>query len=245
MKQPQPPYTCTCSQDIPELLLSLKISLVLSTYQAGKVIFLSPAEDDKLVQLPRNFDTPMGMALSGNRLAIACKNDVIEFSNSPAMAPNYPQKQNTYDGIFLLRAAYSTGRLALHDMYYFKNKILATNTLFSCISEIDNNYSFTPIWKPDFIEEYFPADLCHLNGLAMDETGPRFATSLGGKTKEREGWRENKMNGGLLIDINSNEIILENLQMPHSPRLYNGKLYFLNSAAGELCAVDPEKNLTE
>ena len=74
MNKPLPPYTCTCSPNIPELLLGLNISLILSTYQAGKVIFLSATEDDKLIQLPRNFDTPMGIALAGNNLAIASKN---------------------------------------------------------------------------------------------------------------------------------------------------------------------------
>lgn len=241
MNKPLPPYTCTCSPNIPELLLGLNISLILSTYQAGKVIFLSAAEDDKLIQLPRNFDTPMGIALAGNKLAIASKNEITVLCNSPEMAANYPAKPNTYDAIFLLRASYYTGHLSLHDMYYVDNKIMATNTLFSCISMIDNEYSFTPIWKPTFIKEYSPDDFCNLNGLAIDKTGPRYATALGGKSNERQGWGENKMTGGVLIDINSDEIILENLQMPHSPRIYNDKLYFLNSAAGELCAVDTEK----
>lgn len=241
MSKPLPPYSCTCSPNIPELLRGLKISLILSTYQAGKVIFLSATEDDKLVQLPRHFNTPMGIAFADDKLAIATKNEVVELRNYPEMAPNYPSKPNTYDSIFLYRALYYTGQLSLHDMYFIDNKIIATNTLFSCIASISNEHSFTPIWKPDFIEEYSPNDFCHLNGLAVDTTGLRYVTALGGKNSTRQGWRENKMNGGVLIDINSNEVILENLQMPHSPRLYNDKLYFLNSAAGELCVVDTEK----
>ncbi len=148
----------------------MNISLVLSTYQAGKVIILSPNGKENLVHLPRNFDTPMGIAIKDNKMAIAQKSELTELKNSPGMAPTYPKKQNTYDGIYLPRSSYYTGQLALHDMYYNNNgDIIAVNTLFSCLSKIDREYSFTPFWKPSFINELTPTDSCHLNGLAVHE----------------------------------------------------------------------------
>ena len=42
------------------------------------------------------------------------------------------------------------------------------------------------------------------------------------------------------MDIPQNKILLDDLSMPHSPRLHNGKLYLLESAKGELVEIDPE-----
>jgi len=44
-----------------------------------------------------------------------------------------------------------------------------------------------------------------------------------------------------VVDVTSDHVILRNLAMPHSPRWHNGRLWFLNSAAGELCVVDLER----
>jgi uncharacterized protein (TIGR03032 family) len=61
-----------------------------------------------------------------------------------------------------------------------------------------------------------------------------------GKTDTRGGWRENKRDGGILIDIDTDEIILEGLSMPHSPRWYGGKLWVLESGEGSISIVDFE-----
>ncbi|MCH7827500.1 MAG: TIGR03032 family protein [Bacteroidetes bacterium] len=240
MKNPLPPFSSTYSPNVPELLNTLNISLALSTYQAGKLIFLSAKNQEELIQLPRTFDNIMGIAVKDKMMAIACKNELVELLNTSELAPTYPKKPNIYDALYLPRATYYTGQLALHDMEFTDDGILAVNTLFSCLSIINNECSFKPVWNPKFIKELTPNDNCHLNGMALKDGKPVYVSALG-KTNTRQGWRDNKMTGGVLIDVNSNEIILENLQMPHSPRIYNDKLYFLNSAAGELCAVDTDK----
>lgn len=238
MSKPLPPFSCNYSPNVPELLYQLKCTLALSTYQAGKVIFLSATEPEKMIQLPRTFDNAMGIASSKNKMAVACKNEVIVLANTASMAANYPPKPNTYDGLYLPRASYYTGQCALHDMSFQNGKLLAINTLFSCISEIDDAYSFTPVWKPKFISQLHPEDRCHLNGMAMGEEGSiEYVTALG-ETNVYHGWRENKLKGGIIIHVPSGEIITRDLPMPHSPRIYNNKLYVLLSASGELIEVD-------
>jgi len=66
------PFTLSHTPEMPELLAALRCSLAVSTYQAGKVIIIS-SDGERLHQLPRAFDTPMGMAIDGNRLAVATK----------------------------------------------------------------------------------------------------------------------------------------------------------------------------
>jgi uncharacterized protein (TIGR03032 family) len=83
-----------------------------------------------------------------------------------------------------------------------------------------------------------------LNGLAALDGEPRYATALGA-TDTADGWRERKERGGVLMHVPSGEVILGGLPMPHSPRVYDGTLYALLSATGELIAVDVERGQYE
>ena len=59
-----------------------------------------------------------------------------------------------------------------------------------------------------------------------------------GETDEPEGWRPGKVDGGCLIDIDSGETIARGFSMPHSPRVYAGKIWVLDSGKGQLVTVD-------
>jgi len=93
-------FTCTHSPHLPELLLKLNCSLALSTYQAGKVILISAPDRNHLIQLPRTFQKPTGIATDNARLAVATQTEVVVFNNASSMAPNYPKQPGTYDALF-------------------------------------------------------------------------------------------------------------------------------------------------
>lgn len=231
------PFSCTYSPQIPELLQKLNCSLAITTYQAGKVIFISPKDRDHLVQLPRQFAKPMGMALEGNKMALATINEVVVLANNAELARTYPKQPGVYDGLFLPRTVYYTGESDIHDLHWTLNGLLAVNTRFSCLAYLDDAYSFTPFWKPKFISTMNAEDRCHLNGVAMDNGMPRYVTVLG-KTDTVQGWRATKATGGCVIDITTDEVVAENLPMPHSPRLYEGRLLVLLSGSGQLAEVN-------
>lgn len=71
----------------------------------------------------------------------------------------------------------------------------------------------------------------------MVDGQPKYVTALG-ESDEPAGWRENKATGGILMDVPSSEVIARGLSMPHSPRLYDGKLWVLNSGEGGIGIVD-------
>ncbi len=244
MAEPIAPFSCKYTPNIPELLSDLNISLALSTYQAGKVVFLSATDRNNMIQLPRNFEKAMGVAINGNKMAIASKDELTILSNASNLAKAYPPKPNTYDSIYLPRITYYTGQLALHDTAWTNQGLVSVNTNFSCLSTFNDELSFNPIWKPHFIGELHPEDRCHLNGMAVENGEIKYVTALG-KADTPGGWRENKMQGGIIMDVKTNNIILEGLPMPHSPRIYDGKLYALLSAAGELVKVDPKNGTYE
>jgi len=233
---PMPPFSCKHTPELPELLAQLNCSLAISTYQAGKLMMVS-SNGEKLNLLPRQFDTPMGMVAKGNRIAVACAHETMVLAHDPSMGPSYPKQPNTYDTLYLPRHTFYTGAMMMHDMAWNgKNELIGTNTSFSCLCRIDGEHSFIPIWQPSFISELQPEDRCHLNGLCMEDGEPKYVTALGTSDK-KGGWRDGKLNGGVLIDVQSNEIILDGLAMPHSPRLFQGHLYALLSATGELIKV--------
>lgn len=235
---PPPPFSYTYTPNIPELLIGLNCSLVISTYQTGKVVIFSSQDENQLIQLPRNFDKPMGLALNDGKLAIATRDELIITANAPGLAKNYAPNPNVYDSLLIPRVTYHTGTLDLHDISYTNRGLIGVNTLFSCLSQFNEDYSFVDIWKPHFITELKPEDRCHLNGLAVDKEGkPKYVTALGRGNSPRE-WKEKMLTGGILMDIESNSIIGDGLPVPHSPRIYNDELWMLLSATGEVVKVN-------
>lgn len=231
------PFECTYHGRVLEILKELDISLILSTYQAGKVIVLS-SDGENMYQLLRSFVRPMGIALKDDMMALACALSVTVFKTDSDLARTYPNSPDTYDAFYYPTTLFRTDYVDIHDIAFTKAGLVGVNTAFSCLSRLDGRYSFEPIWKPDFIDEFVPTDLCHLNGMAVDENGDiRYVTAFG-KTISKEGWRKDKLTGGILIDAQTNEIVLDSLPMPHSPRVYQGEIYLLLSATEELVKVD-------
>jgi len=239
-KQPPAPFSCQYSPNLPELLTQLGCTIALTTYQAGKVIFISARDEDNLVQLPRTFEKAMGLAIHGDKMGVATKNEVIILKNDSRLAPTYPKSPNKYDAIYMPRATYYTGQVDIHDIDWGKDGLWGVNTSFSCLCMVDEEYSFTPKWQPHFISNLASEDRCHLNGLAMQDGQPKYVSALGsGNTMQS--WRENIVNGGIIMDVATNEIAIEGLPMPHSPRIYNDELYLLTSATGDVVVANPEK----
>lgn len=236
------PFSCQYTAQVPELLMQLGCTIAISTYQAGKLVFISAKDENALIQLPRSFSKPMGIAENKEKdqLALACKEEIVVFSNSTQLAEYYPKAPQKYDALYMPRLSYHTGPLDIHDLYFNKEgKLMGVNTLFSCIVEIDDQYNFTPYWKPSFIDRIVSEDRCHLNGMAMKDGMPKYATAFN-TGNAFQSWRENITKTGVVIDVESNNIIAEGLAMPHTPRIFDGKLYMLLSATGELIQVDME-----
>jgi len=249
------PLRSVHTTNFPAILDQLGSSLLVTTYQAGKLVVIR--SDGGVINTHfRAFNKPMGMALGRGRLAIGTAVDVWEFRNVPAVAAKL-DPPGKHDACYLPRSAHVTGDVQIHEMAYVSNvdeslrdsnltasdqlpdgdKLWFVNTRFSCLATHDPDHSFAPIWRPKFISQLTPDDRCHLNGLGLLDGKPRWVTALG-ETNTSGGWRENKKNGGILIDLDSNEIVARGLSMPHSPRWHNGRLWLLESGTGSLGHVD-------
>jgi uncharacterized protein (TIGR03032 family) len=87
-------------------------------------------------------------------------------------------------------------------------------------------------------------DRCHLNGLAVENGRPRFVTALA-RTDKPQGWRADKARSGCLLSVPDGEVVAAGLAMPHSLRVYDGRLWLCNSGFGTVELVDPRAGTRE
>jgi uncharacterized protein (TIGR03032 family) len=232
-------FALTTSRHFPEWLGRMQASLAFSTYQAGKLFFLGLQANNKIAVFERTFERSMGIGVhpNGRSFLLATRYQIFRFDN--VLPPGV--KQGEHDALFVPHQAWITGDLDVHDVAFSqRGNPLFVNTLFSCLAEPSEGFSFRPLWKPEFITKLAAEDRCHLNGVAITDGSARYAT-LVADSNVSDGWRDRRAIGGVVIDVTTGERVAEGLSMPHSPRLHNGKLWLLNSGTGEFGYVENRK----
>lgn len=232
-------FACVPDAGFVALLQRLGCTLAISTIKADRLILLGVDANGTLTQLPRQLPAPMGLAWDGQRLAVATRNGVLVYGNAPALAASYPHQPATYAALLVPSALYLCGELDLHDLAWAGDTLWAVNTRFSCLGTLADGYSFVPRWQPPFISTLQDGDACHLNGMALLDGEPRYATALA-TTSTPEGWRPTHGSAGIVLDVAHDAIIARGLLLPHSPRIIAGRLWLLLAGSGQLVQLDPD-----
>ena len=96
------PLRSVHTTSFPAILDQLGISLLVTTYQAGKLVVVR--SDGGVINTHfRAFNKPMGLAVGENRLGIGTAQEVWEFRNVPAVAAKL-EPAGKHDACFLPRA---------------------------------------------------------------------------------------------------------------------------------------------
>lgn len=222
------------SNNLVPLLTQLEASLLLSTYQAGKLVVVGVHESNLQLSF-HNFERAMGVAVGRNQIAVGGKDWIYFLKNAPELATRVGTP-NTHDACFLIRGAHYTSEISVHELAWGQEQLVVTNTRFSCLCSLDNNHSFVPQWRPAFVSELAPEDRCHLNGVALVGGQPKYATVLG-QTDTSGGWRPKKATDGCVLEIPTGKLVATGLSMPHSPRVSQDHLWVLNSGMGQVTKV--------
>jgi uncharacterized protein (TIGR03032 family) len=232
------------SRQFTSWLYEQNLSLTFTTYQAGKVFFIGLQPDGKLSVFERTYNRCMGLYTTSSSLYMSSLYQLWRFEN--ALEPG--QIHQGYDALYVPQVGYITGDLDIHDIVLQTNesiqKLVFVNTLFSCLATVSETHNFIPLWQPPFISKLAAEDRCHMNGLALRDGKPKYVTVVS-QSDVAEGWRDKRVDGGCVIDVESNEVVLTGLSMPHSPRWYRDKLWLLNSGRGEFGYADLERGVFE
>ena len=246
---PAPPapvaFNFTQSETFAPLLRRLGASLLVTTYQANKVLAVRE-QLGGLSILVRSFERPMGLAANGRRIALGTRDQLWTFRNVPDIAARV-EPAGTHDACFVPRASHVTGDIAVHELAWGGEdgqELWVVNTRFSCLCTLHPDYSFVPRWRPPFITALAAEDRCHLNGMAMVGGAPKYVTALG-ETDSARGWRADKPHGGCLMELPSGRFLARGLSMPHSPRWHAGSLLVLESGTGRLLQIDPSRGVSQ
>jgi uncharacterized protein (TIGR03032 family) len=230
----KPQLEITTSRQMLAWLAEQKLSIALTTYQIGKLFFIGLKPNGELSVFERSFNRCMGLTAHGNSLWMSSLYQVWRFENIFGNG----ESQDGYDRLYVPQLGNTTGDLDIHDIAVDADgRLVFVNTLFGCLATISDTHSFKPIWRPKFISKLAAEDRCHLNGLAMKDGRPAYVTAVS-QSDVNDGWRDHRRDGGIVIDVQTDEIVAGGLSMPHSPRWHNGKLWLLNSGTGEFGHVD-------
>lgn len=236
-----PKFEITTSRQFAGWMAEQRLSLAFTTYQAGKLFLLGLNPQGRLSVFERTFNRCMGLAGDGQTLWMSTLYQLWRLEN--ALPPG--EKADGYDRFYIPRTAYTTGDLDIHDIGLGADgKPVFIATLFGCVATLSETHSIRPLWKPPFISRLAAEDRCHLNGLAMAGGVPRFVSAVS-RTDVADGWRDKRRDGGVVIDLRTNDIVLEGLSMPHSPRLADEQLYLADSGTGRFGRVDLAKGAFE
>ena len=123
------------------LLEHLRVTLLVSTYQAGKLVVVGTRESKPEFSF-HSFERAMGIAVGPDRLAVGARTLIWLLRSSPEIAQRLALRG--YDACYLTRAAQYTGDIHIHEMAWLGNELWFVNTLFSCLCSLQDNYSFVP-----------------------------------------------------------------------------------------------------
>ena len=235
-KKPAPePVRKSCSPGLTAWMRRNQVSIAFTSYQSGRLYLLGSDPTGRLSFHERIYQRAMGVVGNAHRLFMGGLYQIWRFEN---ILNEGQLANNMFEKCYVPRAALFTGAIDIHELGIRKDgSVIFINTKYNCLCAPSLAHSFKVLWKPEFISKIVPEDRCHLNGLAMVDGKARFVTAVC-KSDTIDGWRDHRHDGGVVIDIENNEIVCEGLSMPHSPRWSNGKLWVLNSGTGYLGWID-------
>src|SRR5690606_23191578 len=99
--------------NFPDLLRRLRGCLLVSTYQAGKLVILRP-DGPSINTHFRSFNRPMGMVADRNHLVLGARMEIARFRNVPAVASKL-QDPPRHDAVYMARGGHITGAIDIHE----------------------------------------------------------------------------------------------------------------------------------
>ena len=233
----EPKIELSSSSMFPGWLAGQGMSIVLTTYQTAKLFLIGLQPNGRLSIFERTLERVMGMHATAQSIHVSTLYQIWRFHNMLKPGETF----EGYDALYVPRESRVTGNIDVHDIAEDGDgRIVFVNTLFNCLATTDDVHNFVPVWRPPWISKMVPEDRCHLNGLAIRDGKARYCTAVS-RSDVHDAWRDKRQGSGIVIDVESNEIVCTGLSMPHSPRWYKDTLWLIDSGTGFFGRVDLDK----
>lgn len=201
------------------LLERLDVAIAFASRRSGALHLIGRGRDGGIAVREHPVRGTMSVAAAGDTLWVAGLEHIFRLRPAPRFEP---------------ASAHYTGMLDAHDVTVTgRGQVVFANTRHSCLSRLSAGGGVEAIWAPGFISEIVDEDRCHLNGLALRDGEPAYVTCVS-RSDTPQGWRTQRADGGVVVDVRANRIVAGGLSMPHSPRFDAGRLWLLHSGRGEL-----------
>lgn len=223
------------SRGLPDFLARHECAIAFSAMQVGKLFLVGAGSAGKLSVFERSFRRCAALHAAGDDLYLATDRQVWHLRDFAVGEASV----GGHDRLYVPLRAWTTGDLDIHDIHRdTAGRIRFVSTRFSCIAGLSAAHSFAPLWQPPFVSRLAPEDRCHLNGFAVRGDDVSHATAFAA-SDVGDGWRERRLDGGILLSIPDGDVVLEGLCMPHTPRWHAGRLWLLESGTGRFGYLDP------
>jgi uncharacterized protein (TIGR03032 family) len=224
-----------CSNGFKAFLQTYNVSIAFTSFPLSRLFLIRQNSSNGKMLKTCHAPDARALHVGGGRFLVGCETYIAEMAD---ISKTNEIIEGSNSHFFIPRIKHVTGNLDIHDIASPSfDRVLFTNTRYSCLSNVSSAEPVRNIWTPCFISELAPEDRCHLNGIAMRNGEPTYVSSIA-PTDVIDGWRQHRASGGIIIDVTRNRIICRGLSMPHSPRFHGNRLWILNSGTGELGVVE-------
>lgn len=223
-------------------------SIVCTSYKTN-LVFTFGKFGNKINVWYSQFNRPMELYVDDN-IYLGTQVGIVSFINNIDESITKDNvNQVVYDGNYIPNKINFTGDIDIHDIYKLNSGLYFVSSQLNSICVINNStkYNFDIFWTPSFISKKNnrvpKEDRCHLNSCCPVNGKIKYACMVS-DSDISGGWRDNRVGGGLIIDIDTDEVVCSNLCMPHSLQYYYGKLYVLDSGTGRFGYINFEEEDT-
>lgn len=154
-----------------------------------------------------------------------------------------PADMERPDGVVFLpyRSLLLPGTLYIHDVVLMGGDLFATITGHNFLARLDPSGGWERVWWPACVDGLgrasFDQNYLQLNSIARGATPlTSYYTGFSDQVTGPKPWKAGygPREKGVVFEGASREVLLRGLTCPHSARLLNGNLWFLNSGNGEV-----------
>lgn len=221
-------------------------SIICTSYKTNLVFTFSRVNNNNITVWCSKYERPMELCVENKLIHLGTQLGIVSFINNT-------DESITKDGVTKIKYNHNyvannfkiTGDIDIHDIYVLNNTTYFVSSQLNsiCIIKPETKFkNFEIFWTPAFITKNkhnkIPfEDRCHLNSCCVVNNKIKYAAMMS-DSDILGGWRDNRVGGGLIVDVETDEIICSNLCMPHSLNYYNNKLYVLDSGTGRFGYID-------